>query len=244
MRHLSLTILSFFQKSYSLLIDLLFPSSCVGCDNFGPWLCDDCLKNIGAPIDTCIFCNEKTLHGLTCGDCRKKSKLSGIISVGGYKDPVLRNAVHAFKFSGVRDMAEPLGDQLAVRILQTLGSELEDFAIVPLPLHKKRENERGFNQSVLLANRISSLLTIPIVNILRREKATTPQASLDSKLIALRQENIANAFCVNPEYATKIPSKIIIVDDVATSGSTIDEVAKILEYKGAKEIWGAVICRG
>ena len=56
------------KKLHNIIIDLLFPPACVGCDNFGPWLCDDCLKNIGAPIETCIFCNEKTLHGLTCGD--------------------------------------------------------------------------------------------------------------------------------------------------------------------------------
>lgn len=229
---------------HSVVVDLLFPTACVGCDSFGPWLCEDCSKNIGIPIDICIFCNEKTLHGITCGDCRKHNKLSGIISVGGYKNPILRNAVHTLKFSGVRDMAEPLGDLLAKSILQTLGSDLSGFTLVPLPLHKKRERERGFNQSALLANRISSLLSLPVANILVRKKATTPQASLDSKMVNLRQENIADAFIINPEFKEKIPSKIIIVDDVATSGSTITEATKVLSEKGAKEIWGAVICRG
>ncbi|MDO8512695.1 MAG: phosphoribosyltransferase family protein [bacterium] len=232
------------KKINTILIDLLFPPACVGCDNFGPWLCDDCLKNIGAPIDTCIFCNEKTLHGITCGDCHKHNNLAGIISVGGYKNPILRNAVHALKFSGVRDMAEPLGELLAKSILQTLGSDLNGFTIVPLPLHKKRERERGFNQSALLVSRVSSLLSLPTVNILVRQKSTTPQASLNSKMIDLRQENIADAFSINPEYSTTIPKKIIIIDDVATSGSTINEATKVLSEKGVKEIWGAVICRG
>lgn len=232
------------KKLHSVAINLLFPPSCVGCDNFGPWLCNDCLKKIGVPIDTCVFCNEKTLRGLTCGDCRKHNNLFGIISVGGYKNPVLRNAVHAFKFSGVRDMAEPLGDLLAKNILQTLRSDLEEFTLIPLPLHKKRENERGFNQSVLLANRIASLLSIPVANLLVRNKTTTPQASLNSKMVNLRQENIADAFCVNPEFTTTIPNKIIIIDDVTTSGATLSEATKILEQQGVKEIWGAVVCRG
>jgi ComF family protein len=232
------------KKLHNIIIDLLFPPACVGCDNFGPWLCDDCLKNIGAPIETCIFCNEKTLHGLTCGDCRKHNSLTGIISIGGYKNPVLRNSIHALKFSGVRDIAEPLGDLLAKSILKTLGSDLNGFSIIPMPLHKKRERERGFNQSALLADRISSLLSIPVANLLIREKATTPQASLNSKMLDLRQENIADAFIINPEYTAIMPKKIIILDDVATSGSTLNEATKLLGEKGVKEIWGAVVCRG
>lgn len=237
-------IVEIIKKTHSLIVDLLFPPACVGCDNFGHWLCTDCLKNIGGPIDTCIFCNEKTLHGLTCGDCRKHNTLTGVISVGGYKNPILRDAVHALKFSGVKDIATPLAELLAKSILQTLGNELKQFTLAPLPLHKKRENERGFNQSELLATRISSLLSVPTANILARHRATTPQASLDSEMIDLRQENIADAFCINPAFTGTVPYKVIIVDDVATSGSTISEAAKILFEKGAKEIWGAVICRG
>lgn len=232
------------SKIHSIIVDLLFPSFCVGCENFGPLLCDECSKNIGAPIATCIFCSEKTAHGVTCGVCRKNNTLAGVISVGGYKNPILRDAVHALKFSGVRDIAEPLGDLLAKNILQTLGNDLNGFTLVPLPLHKKRENERGFNQSTLLADRISSLLSLPIANILIRQKSTIPQASLDSNMINLRRENIAEAFKINPEFTQKIPAKIIIVDDVATTGATISEAEKILKQQGTKEIWGTVICRG
>lgn len=232
------------ESIHRFFVDLIFPPACIGCDSFGLLLCDNCLKNIGAPIDTCIFCDEKTLHGITCGDCRKHDVLSGIISVGGYKNPILRSAVHALKFSGVRDLSNSLGDLLAKNILQTMGTDLDNFVLVPLPLHKKRENERGFNQSELLAKRVSSLLSVPMVNILIRNKSTTPQASLDSKMVNLRKENIADAFSVNPEFAAIIPQKIIIIDDVATSGSTISEATKILNQQGVKEIWGAVVCRG
>lgn len=235
---------SFFKKINTFIVDLLFPPACVGCENFGPLLCDDCLKNIGAPIDTCIYCGNKTLHGATCNDCRKHYHLTGIVSVGGYKNPILRDAVHTLKFSGVRNMAIPLGDLLAKNLMQTLGNNINEFTLVPLPLHKKRQNERSFNQAELLAARVAELLSLPVKNILMRVKSTQPQASIDSKQKDLRLSNIAEAFAISPDYQEKIPAKIIIVDDVATSGATLEEAAKLLQQSGAKEIKGAVICRG
>jgi len=233
-----------FKKTYFAITDLAFPTACVGCENFGPWLCADCLKSLTPPIETCIYCKEKTLHGVTCAVCRRKFHLSGVIFVGEYKNKTLREAVHTLKFSGVRDLAEPLGDLLAKNILQTLGNNLNQFTLIPLPLHKKRQNERGFNQSQLLANRISSLLAIPSQETLVRTKSAAPQASLNPEIQNLRANNITGVFSINSSYQATIPEKIIIVDDVSTTGATLEEAASILAQNGTKEIWGAVVCRG
>jgi len=231
------------KSFYSVVVDLVFPSSCVGCDNFGPLLCENCLQKIGEPENTCVFCDDKTLHGKTCYQCQAANSLSGVIGVGKYQNVILRNAVHALKFSGVKEISALLGDMLAKRISQTLSSSLPEFTLVPLPLHSIRKRERGFNQADLLAQKIATKLSLPCQEILIRTRVTKPQAKIDHKTENLRKENVAKAFAINP-IQTHIPKKIIIVDDVATSGATLEEAAKTLHEAGVKEIWGAVICRG
>jgi ComF family protein len=228
---------------YSAFVDLVFPSSCVGCSNFGPLICQNCLQKIGIAQNTCVFCDAKTLHGKTCYQCQTKNSLAGVISVGKYQNVILRNAVHDLKFSGVQEIAEPLSNMLVKNILQTLSSSLSEFTLVSLPLHPIRKRERGFNQAGLLAQKIATKLSLPCQEILIRTRATKPQAKIDHKTENLRKENIAKAFAVDPAQ-TKIPEKIIIIDDVATSGATLEEAAKTLHQAGVKEIWGAVICRG
>lgn len=227
----------------SVFAELIFPSSCAGCDNFGPLLCEDCLPKIGAPENICIFCGDKTLYGKTCYQCQTKNSLAGVISVGKYQNAILRNAVHALKFSGVKKIAEPLGDMLAKSISQTLSNSLPEFTLVPLPLHAIRKRERGFNQAELLTQKIAEKLSLQHRELLIRTRATKPQAKIDHKTENLRKENVAKAFALNP-VIEHTPEKIIIIDDVATSGATLEEAAKILRLSGVKEIWGAVICRG
>jgi len=227
----------------SVLVELIFPSSCVGCGDFGPLLCNICLNKIGESQNTCIFCDDKTLHGRTCYQCQTINSLAGVVSVGKYQNVILRNAVHALKFSGVKEIAEPLGDMLIKSILQALSSYLSEFTLVPLPLHSIRKRERGFNQAELLTQKIAEKLLLPYQEILIRTRATKPQAKIDHKTENLRKENVAKAFAINP-VVTHIPEKIIIIDDVATSGATLEEAAKTLHNAGAKEVWGTVICRG
>jgi len=231
------------KSLYSALIELVFPSSCVGCGSFGPLVCENCLRKIGEPQDTCVFCDDKTLHGKTCYQCQTKNSLSGVISVGKYQNIILRNAVHALKFSGVKEISALLGNMLTKRISQTLGGSLSEFTLVPLPLHPIRKRERGFNQAELLAQKIVVNIALPCQEILIRTRATKPQAKIDHKTENLRKENVAKAFAKNP-VTTNIPEKIILIDDVATSGATLEEAAKTLREAGAKKIWGAVICRG
>lgn len=224
--------------------DLLFPSSCVCCGSFGPTLCENCLKDIGRPIEKCIFCDLKTLHGITCSACRRKKNISGVISIGSYGNTTLKEAVHSLKFAGVTGLSITLGNLLSQRITILLGSRLNDFVITPLPLHPKRERERGFNQARLLANEISKKILIPSVELLKRVRSTEPQASLNAKIKNLRSKNISGAFAILESISQKMPEKVIIIDDVSTTGATLEEAARTLKEAGVKEIWGAVVCRG
>ena len=120
---------------------------------------------------------------------------------------------------------------------------LKESLIVPVPLHIKRKRWRGFNQAEVLASRLAEGFNLVMrAYILNRIKDTQAQTKLKRKQ---RLKNIKNAFKVNNEWQDKLKStKILLVDDVATSGRTLNECARALKESGAKEVWGIVLARG
>lgn len=222
-------------------MDILFPVSCIACGSEHAWLCAACERAIPYDHGACIFCSTRSLHGITCRTCRRGSLLAAVIAVGPYRHPVLREAVHALKFEGVRDLAFPLGTMLARRTHAALGPTLSQATVVPIPLHPRREHNRGFNQSALLAKQLAQTLSLPCMPLLRRTRHTPPQTSVTTHVSAHRRENVAAAFGMAEQMA---PPAILLVDDVATTGSTLEEAAKVLYAHGAQTVWGAVVCRG
>lgn len=185
------------------------------------------------------------MFGRTCFECKRVCALDGILTVGSYNDEILRKAVHALKFEGVKDMAKILGQLLSEKLKFALEKDVSSFVLNPLPLHPRRERFRGFNQSQLIAKEISRNLNIPVVNLLKKVRSTSPQASIDSKFSDLRKQNISKVFELHDYYLSNpIPEKIILIDDVFTTGSTMEEAAKVLSAHDAEEIRGAVVCRG
>lgn len=175
-----------------------------------------------------------------------------MIAVGPYRHPVLREAVQALKFEGVRDLALPLGLLLACRTHAALGPALSQATVVPIPLHPRRERNRGFNQSALLAKQLARTLSLPCVPLLRRTRHTPPQTSVTPHVSAHRRENVAAAFSMAEHMTPPAPPPaggvagpaILLVDDVATTGATLEEAAQVLYAHGAQTVWGAVVCRG
>ena len=121
-----------------------------------------------------------------------------------------------------------------------------NFILVPIPLTLRRKLVRGFNQSELLAKEIGNFLNCPVINLLKRKKFTSPQAEISDW--QKRKENISGVFCLSPTYPQiyrfRKPIKVIIVDDVATSGATLEEAANVLKEAGIKEIYGLVVAKG
>jgi ComF family protein len=136
-----------------------------------------------------------------------------------------------------RDLAE-----VAVPIVPRLGPIdvlQKNSVFVPIPLHRKRQAQRGFNQSLLIAEHLHRLTLIPCADILQRDKSTYAQSKLPDNL---RRQNIANAFsCESRQYNVKTA---ILIDDVATSGSTLNAAAKTLKKSGFREVWGLTLARG
>ena len=190
----------------------------------------------------CLGCGDMTGNqheDFLCDRCREKmDRLFDLYEAGGADMPGVRRAfaaypyvppvkgvIHAFKFSSLPTLAEPLADDLC-RLLVT--HELTDYdCAAPVPLHRKREYQRGYNQSLLLAEAIAEELKIPVFTDLKRIRSTKQQAMLST---AERRKNLQNAFeCKKP-----LPGpRVLLVDDVLTTGSTAASCAQALLAGGA-----------
>ena len=151
----------------------------------------------------------------------------------------MREAIHAFKFGGRRSLAEPLGDLLAGLGLSALPGPVPDL-LVPVPLHRRRERERGYNQALLVARRLERAWGIAVsADALVRVGATAPQADLDAPA---RRRNVRKAFAVvRPEIIEG--RHLVLVDDVLTTGATAAECARTLAGAGAAVVGVLTIAR-
>ena len=232
----------------NFFLDILFPSVCVQCGEIGTAFCQTCLKNIEPVEFQCVGCGDRNKDGKTCAYCRRKGLvLTRVIWASRYEDDLIKDAISAFKYKRRKDLALPLANLASNRLEMLFKTspihKNKNFLLLPVPLHSKRERERGYNQAELLAREISKQRGIPIAphNLLKRIIHTNPQAQ--TKTRKNRLANVANAFAVNNTYP--IQDKIIIlVDDITTTGATLNSAAKTLKTAGAKGVWGLVVARG
>jgi ComF family protein len=157
-----------------------------------------------------------------------------VYSFGAYEG-VLRKLIHIFKFEGVRTLQRPLGALLA----QALPRESGFDAIVPMPLHWRRRWQRGFNQSELLAREIGRRWNVPVRGLVRRKRATVPQAGLTS---AQRRKNVQGAFKAGRGAPLK-GMRILLIDDVLTTGATASACARALKRAGAGRVTFLTLAR-
>ncbi|MFH1393079.1 MAG: ComF family protein [Patescibacteria group bacterium] len=222
----------------NFLLDLIFPRYCLGCQkelesHQVSQICEDCFAKIRL--------NRGAQY-------QNKSILKAVFAVGRYEDPILREAIKSFKYQSIESLKKPLA-KLAIDYLkkENLASKFSGFVIAPIPLTLRRRLNRGFNQSELLAKEIGAFLNCPVVNLLKRKKFNSPQAEIPDW--QKRKENIMGVFEVRLRGIFEVglrslPDKILLIDDVSTSGATLEEAASVLKKAGAKEIYGLVIAKG
>ncbi|MCX6723608.1 MAG: ComF family protein [Candidatus Staskawiczbacteria bacterium] len=250
-------------KIKEFLLDLFFPKFCLGCQKEGTYLCDDCRALLDiAEFDYCLCetkpirlaCFDATQHKslaqgkpqAKCDRCKEK-ELSGLYSALPYKDNQLtKNLIYQFKYQPyLKDLAKTLASILIEHFVlakKNTDEIWENSILVPIPLDKKKLKTRGYNQSEELAKELSKILLIPVVSdILVKVKNTKPQMELTK---TGREKNLQGAFAVKPAFASELRrSKVFLVDDVYTTGSTMQECAKVLKEAGAKQVWGIVLAR-
>lgn len=248
-----------------ILLDVLFPIECLGCRREGSYCCAQCLARIPRLTNSaCPFCSRRSTIGTTCRGCHSDHSLDGVFAAAPYDHPFVQRTIKAMKYQSIDTLASPLGELLAssVRSVPELFRWFVDqaFILVPIPLHKHRLRERGFNQAERLAEIVRRQLGFPLrSDLLIRVRDTTPQVELKQRA---RQSNLEGAFSVarqagaprNPVTReitaseswsfTKIPKCVMLIDDLATTGATLDEAARVLKTAGVKRVWGLVLARG
>ena len=232
----------FESKGRNQWLDVFFPPRCAGCKKFGSWACEDCLTRIEiirTPI--CYKCRRLSDQFKICPSCRRHSALTGLIMYGYWQTP-LKELVYGFKYYRIRPLADILGNCLTVtatKFFQHPGGA--GPVLIPVPLHRGRLWDRGFNQAQLLADYVGHQLAWPVASVLVRRKFTQPQFGLSK---SSRQDNLEGAFCLRADQKTALIGRtVLLVDDIVTTGATLNECAKILKQNGAKEVWGLVLAK-
>lgn len=204
------------------LTDLLFPARCLGCGRYGAFLCSSCLAAASRL--------PSTWYPPELGEA-----LVGWTAPFSF-DGAIRQAVYALKYQGTKAVAAVLAGEL-VRHLRPL--DCSAHYVVPVPLHPQRWRERGFNQADLLARPVAEALGLPLATDLVRRRLTPPQVGMSNA--ALRQENVRGAFgWMGPSLEGK---SVLLVDDVSTTGATLDAAAAALIVGGAGAVWGLVVAK-
>jgi len=227
-------------KFLNSFFDTILPEYCLGCQLRGQLLCQECLQNI-TPA--------------------RYQENDNIFSAFDYRDPVIRKALWELKYKNKKKLAKIVGQALYGNLIEEI-SEIKAFSpgkpliLIPIPLSKKRQKERGYNQAQLMANALAQNAPPDLFeinnNLIKRIRETPPQAKINNR--KKRLENIKGAFALNiwksdfqnsrsrkPTSQTIRGRTIIVVDDISTTGGTLLEVMKLLKKAGAKKVLGFAV---
>lgn len=221
-------------------LDLFFPKRCVGCGRFGSYFCADCKAKIEIAQDqACLVCQHVAYLGKTHPRCQGKYTIDGSVAVFLLSGPI-REAVHMIKYRQNFDLVGDLVDLFLENFWHINTNFPKEAILVPVPLHPRRLNWRGFNQAELIAKDLAKKLELDTeINFLKRVKDTRPQVELKGKD---RQRNVFRAFAVVDKNQVK-GKDFILVDDMRTTGATLKNCANVLKRAGAASVWGLTIAR-
>ncbi|MCD6471022.1 ComF family protein [bacterium] len=232
------------KKIKNLFLDLLFPIECLSCGKEGYFLCPDCLEKIPF-VDkfTCPVCGKPSLYGQTHQICRRKTSLDGLVYATSYKNETINKAIKQFKYNSIKNLGKPLA-RLMIKFIENSGLKnffaKNNFILIPIPLFFLKQKNRGFNQSEVLADEIANYFNWPIEkDLLKRTKPTRSQTELTK---GQRSKNVLNAFKVKNKIGL-LNKNIILVDDVFTTGATLNEAAKVLKESGVNKVWGLTLAK-
>ena len=224
------------HKLQNLFLGLFAPRNCSGCQKRDEILCEDCLNfsfRFGA---SCVFCNQRNNTGKICKQCQNIDistcrNIDRMLWVGEYKN-ALKNAIQELKYKKRKELAKPLAELLRKKFRKYYPKyKKENFSIVPIPMHPKKELARGFSQAGLLAREFSKLSGITIFSdILLKTNETKTQ--VETKTKEERMKNLEGAFRINKKIDPSkawINKTIILIDDVATTGATFLHASRTIQ---------------
>lgn len=215
------------------IVDFFFPHFCPVCGEVDELLCNKCERELGIASQICPVCNEESPMGWTHKQCKSQNSLDGLISLFEYGDPSVRKVVDSIKYDFNSELVPRLFEKLKIEV----GIDFD--YLVPVPLHFYRHNWRGFNQADLIAKALESQMSgAKNKDLLIRNKNTVQQVKMTNKIG--RQKNVVGVFDLNPKTnnVDLIGKKVLLVDDVFTTGASMSECCKVLKKAGVDVIWG------
>lgn len=218
------------------LLDFIFPKKCVGCRRYGGYICQDCMVVVRFAQPICPICQRAAIGGRTHPGCASKYGLDGLIVGCCYNGPV-KSAIRLVKYRWHFDVAKVLVDIASENIWKFKMPT--HYVLVPIPLHVSRQRWRGFNQAEKICEILEKKFGVRYQRLLKRSVATRTQVGLSRDE---RKKNIKGAFEVVGQIEKGM--RIILVDDVFTTGSTMSEACRVLKAAGAGEVWGMAVALG
>ena len=206
----------------------LFPVKCVGCGKEGVELCERCRLKLVRAKQVCIECGKRSIDGRTHKRCLKELGLDAVFRVFRYEG-LMQRVIKAVKYRFRQQLlGECVGEYGKWQVFMRVDG------VVPVPLHRVRENWRGFNQAKVLAEILAENWGVEMLEVVKRKRATRPVAEMGKKE---RKKEILGAFeLTNRELV--MGKRLVVVDDVVTTGGTMKEVARILKEGGARWVGG------
>jgi len=221
---------------FNIITNIFVFKECYGCQKDGSYLCLDCLQKYVkiSMYQKCFVCERYSRVGLMHNACKSKSYLDGLIYLTNYQG-IVKKMIQESKYLGYFAVMKELGI-IYSQYLKRFYT-LDDYIITSVPMFWFKKNYRGFNQAEVLGQVIAKENNIHFVNLIKRSKNTKKQAGKSRKK---RLESLKNVFEYNNYSSFK---KVILVDDVFTTGTTLNECAKVLKDNGVEEVVGVVLAK-
>ncbi len=228
------------------ILETLFPQFCLACNKQGALICADCLTSIEiASKQCCPFCDSALLFGKTKCSKHSNKNLNGLFAATSYQQSLVKKLISRLKYSPyAKNLSLALAFLIISHLLLTENKQIlqtgENSVLAPIPLFKRKQRKRGFNQAELIAQELAKALNLPLLtdNLIKIKK-TQAQVSLTKEQ---RAENIKDAFALKNPQAFH-GKKVLLIDDVFTTGATMEETAKTLKQAGASEVWAITASR-
>ncbi|MBU0578108.1 hypothetical protein KJ742_07910 [Patescibacteria group bacterium] len=223
------------MRFFNFILNILFPPRCASCKIEGDFLCNECIARL----------KIKKIKDLGRFKQNEFQYLDGVIYGLDYaENPQIKAALKQFKYRFTKDLVDYFSDLIACKLNELSMTKNKQIILVPVPLHKKRLNYRGFNQAELIARSVQEKMgdRVQVLNLLERVRHTDQQAKLNKKE---RQENLKDAFVIESglQLESGLDTVYFVVDDVCTTGSTLENCAQVLKKSGLQRVYGLVVAK-
>jgi len=233
------------ERSFDILLDILFPRFCLNCKKEGRYICSDCFLFLSEASFICLVCERRSYFGKSHKYCKGKDQPEGLISAWDCEG-IVKDAIYRAKHESVLPPLQETVDIFFMRLEENKERislffyflKKENTSITFVPSCPKKHKKRGLDSAQEIANILSKRTRKETKRLLYREEQTRSQTKLNR---GERKENVNGAFKINSEE--RLPFRVIVVDDVWESGATIRECTKVLKENGVKEVWGFTLAK-